>query len=722
MPKLITKFGYIKSKAERDRGGYAKYVATREGVEKIDESFKLLPRTRKQADLIAQILRDFPDAKEMHEYDDYQSEPNIGNATEFITRALEDHAHEIMQEKTYADYIATRPRVEKTGTHGLFTDDGIVVKLGEVSDELNQHGGNVWTCIISLRREDAERLSFNSGERWRDMLRSHTVEFAENMKIPLDNLRWYAAFHNESHHPHVHMILYSTVENEGFLTKKGIDNLRRILASDIFEQDQLNLYKEQTVHRDQLRSESRDLLERIVRQINEGGYENEKVEQLLTELAKSMESYKGKAVYGYLNEKMKNLVDAIVDEIASDERISTLYDLWYEKKESILKTYTDIMPERVPMSKNQEFKSVRNAVIKEVLNLMLDRDIIQEPDFTEPIDLEPDDEDIENEESDEPKNKWELYRQAKEHLNKESEEYNPKKAMELLMDSAKLGFGVAKYQLGKLFANGEHFPKNISYALRWLEEAAEEKNQYAEYLLGKLYLKDEDVDQDLEKATELLRRSAKQGNKYASYALAKLLLSGEEIRSDTLEGFKCLKTAADKGFAPAEYLLGKLLYEGKLIEKNLEKALEYLEKSAEKGNAYAAYLAGKILLTDESVKDVKKAIRYLEIAAEQGNDYAQFQLGKLYLFGKEIPKDYDKAMEYLKASAENGNKYAENLQQSASSNRSWYAGMGVFRLFHHLSKVLQDKLDPKNTVRGLIDRKLRRQINEKKQAQGLKLG
>ena len=721
MPKLITKFGYIKSKAERDRGGYAKYVATREGVEKIDESFKLLPRTRKQADLIAKILRDFPDAKEMHEYDDYQSEPNIGNATEFITRELEDHAHEIMQEKTYADYIATRPRVEKTGTHGLFTDDGIVVKLGEVSDELNQHGGNVWTCIISLRREDAERLSFNSGERWRDMLRSHTVEFAENMKIPLDNLRWYAAFHNESHHPHVHMILYSTVENEGFLTKKGIDNLRRILASDIFEQDQLNLYKEQTVHRDQLRSESRDLLERIVRQINEGGYENEKVEQLLTELAKSMESYKGKAVYGYLNEKMKNLVDAIVDEIASDERISTLYDLWYEKKESILKTYTDIMPERVPMSKNQEFKSVRNAVIKEVLNLMLDRDIIQEPDFTEPIDLEPDDEDIENEESDEPKNKWELYRQAKELLNKESEEYNPKKAMELLMDSAKLGCGVAKYQLGKLFANGEHFPKNISYALRWLEEAAEEKNQYAEYLLGKLYLKDEDVDQDLEKATELLRRSAKQGNKYASYALAKLLLSGEEIRSDTLEGFKCLKTAADKGFAPAEYLLGKLLYEGKLIEKNLEKALEYLEKSAEKGNAYAAYLAGKILLTDESVKDVKKAIRYLEIAAEEGNDYAQFQLGKLYLFGKEIPKDYDKAMEYLKASAENGNKYAENLQQSASSNRSWSAGMGVFRLFHHLSRLLQDKIDGKSGGRGLIDRKLRRQINEKKQAQGLKL-
>ena len=397
MPKLITKFGYLKGKAKKNPGGYAKYVATREGVEKIDESFKLSPRTRKQADLIARILRDFPDTKEMHEYDDYQKEPTLGNATEFITRALEDHAHEITQETTYADYIATRPRVEKSGTHGLFTDDGIVVNLSEVSSEMNQHEGNVWTCIISLRREDAERLSFNSGERWRDMLRSHTVEFAENLKIPLDNLRWYAAFHNESHHPHVHMLLYSTVENEGFLTKKGIDNLRRILASDIFEQDQISIYKEQTVYRDDLRLQSRELLEKIVQQINAGGYENKKAEQLLTELAKKMESYSGKAIYGYLNDKMKNLVDAIVDEIASDERISTLYDLWYEKKESILKTYTDILPERVPLSKNPEFKTIRNAVIKEVLNLMLDRDIIQEPDFTDPIDLEPEDDDLESE-------------------------------------------------------------------------------------------------------------------------------------------------------------------------------------------------------------------------------------------------------------------------------------------------------------------------------------
>ena len=721
MPKLVTKFGYLKGKAKRNPGGYAKYVATREGVEKIDESFKLTPRTQKQADFIAKILKDFPDTKQMHEYTDYEKEPNLGNATEFITRAIEDHAHDIMQEKTYADYIATRPRVEKIGTHGLFTDDGIVVKLNDVSAELNQHEGNVWTCIISLRREDAERLSYDLGERWRDMLRSHAVDFAENLKIPLENFHWYAAFHNESHHPHVHMMMYSTVENEGFLTKKGIDNLRRILANDIFAQDQISIYREQTERRDTLRVRSNEVIADIVRRINEGGYENEKIEQLLTELAKGMEHHKGKAVYGYLNDRMKNLVDAVVDELSSDERIASLYDLWYEKKEEVLRVYTDEMPKRIPMSKNTEFKSIRNAVIKEVLDLMLERDILQEPDFTEPPNVDPEDDDVEADESEIPKNKWELYRAAKEKLDCESEEYDPQKGLELMMDAAKLGCTVAKYQLGKLFAKGEHFPKNISYALRWLEEAAEEKNQYAENLLGKMYLQGDDVEQDLDKAMELLKRSADQGNKYASYAIAKALLFDEDLPVDTEEAIKRLTASADKGFAPAEYLLGKLLWDGELIEKNAPKALEYLERAAEKGNSYAAYLAGKILLTDETVKDVKKAIHYFEIAAEQGNDYAQFQFGRLYLFGKEIPKDYDKAMEYLKASAENGNKYAENLQQTATSNRNWYAGMGVFRLFHHLSKVIQDKLDPKNAGRGLIDRKLRRQINEKKQAQGLKL-
>lgn len=205
MAKLITKFKYLKPSARQSVGGYAKYIATREGVEKVDDTFKTDPSTEKQKKLIERILRDFPDSNSMLEYEDYLKEPTLGNASEFITRALEDNANEALNTKTYADYIATRPRAERFGSHGLFTDDGVRVKLEDVSRELNEYEGNVWTVIISLRREDAERLGFNSGERWRDMLRTQTETIAKNFKIPVEDLKWYAAFHNESHHPHVHL-------------------------------------------------------------------------------------------------------------------------------------------------------------------------------------------------------------------------------------------------------------------------------------------------------------------------------------------------------------------------------------------------------------------------------------------------------------------------------------------------------------------------------------
>lgn len=232
MARLVTKFKYLKSDQEKPIGGYATYIATREGVEKIDESFKLAAATVKQQKLIEKILRDFPDSAAMLEYEDYQREKTVGAASEFITRAIEDNAHEILNQKTYVDYIGTCPGAERFGSHGLFTDDGVQVKLKEVSQELNAHQGNVWTLIISLRREDAERLGFNTGVRWRDMLRTQTQALADSLKIPMDHLKWYAAFHNESHHPHVHLLAYSTVENEGFLTKQGVEEPAQADAPD----------------------------------------------------------------------------------------------------------------------------------------------------------------------------------------------------------------------------------------------------------------------------------------------------------------------------------------------------------------------------------------------------------------------------------------------------------------------------------------------------------
>ena len=174
MAKLVTKFKYLKPGARQGRGGYAKYIAIRDGVEKIDDSKRFAPATWNQKQLIKKILRDFPDTRDMLEYEDYQQKQRVESASEFISRAIEDNAAAALNAKTYADYIATRPRAERFGSHGLFTDDGVQVNLAKVSQELNNYGGNVWTVIISLRREDAERLGFDNGSRWRDMLRTQT--------------------------------------------------------------------------------------------------------------------------------------------------------------------------------------------------------------------------------------------------------------------------------------------------------------------------------------------------------------------------------------------------------------------------------------------------------------------------------------------------------------------------------------------------------------------
>ena len=732
MAKLITKFKYLKPSARQSVGGYAKYIATREGVEKVDDTFKTDPPTEKQKKLIERILRDFPDSNSMLEYEDYLKAPTLGNASEFITRALEDNAHEALNTKTYADYIATRPRAERFGSHGLFTDDGVRVKLDDVSRELNEYEGNVWTVIISLRREDAERLGFNSGERWRDMLRTQTEAIAKNFKIPVEDLKWYAAFHNESHHPHVHLMVYSSEQAKPYLTQKGIMNLRSAFVKDVFADDLLSIYEKQTEHRNALRAQSRDVIAEIVSRINSGAYDNPALEYKLLDLADRLSKTSGKKQYGYLKADVKTIVNGIVSDLAADERISSLYDLWYEQREEVIRTYTEELPERIPLVDNPEFKSIKNMVIQEALNISADRVIADEQDEQAEVNAEtsePETDEVEEQEyapaprSVQRSRMWQLYRSAKELLDRESNAYDPNTAVDLLIEAAGLGCGVAKYRLGKMFLRGEDIPKNIDYALRWLEESVSEGNQYAEYLLGKTFLRGEDVDQDLQRAELLLRRSSDQGNRYASYTLGKTLLDGEVLLQNIPEAIRLLTDSADKGFAAGQYQMGKLLYRGEVVPQDVSRAIEYLERSAEQKNPYAAYLAGKLRLTEAELKDVLRAIRDFEIAAENGNDYAEYQLGKIYLYGKEVERDYEKAIAYLSSAAEHGNQYAEQLLHSIQSNRNWSAALGAIQLLHHLSRMIQNQLDDeKKGKAGAIDRKLKRKIDEKKQAHGLKQG
>ena len=374
---------YIKPNSKTHIGNYVSYIATRDGVEKADSTQKFMEATEKQKQIIKKLISDYPDSKNLYEYQDYLDKPNRGNADELILRIAETHAELFGDREKYVSYIAQRPRVEKISSHGLFTDDGVPIVLSDVQKEVAESKSNVWTHIISLKREDAERLGYNNAKAWMNLIRSQRNMIAENMKIAPENFRWYAAFHNEGHHPHIHMIAYSTKPNEAYLTEKGIENIKSNLAKVIFRQDLISIYQKQTEHRDRLRAEARDIVENLVSKINSEIYVSASIQHKLLELADRLSNTTGKKVYGYLKPDVKALVDSIVDELANDGRIKKLYDLWYEQKENTIRTYTDEVPDRIPLAQNKEFKSIKNAIIKEALKLNVTEDEAEESENTD---------------------------------------------------------------------------------------------------------------------------------------------------------------------------------------------------------------------------------------------------------------------------------------------------------------------------------------------------
>lgn len=512
MPRLVTKFKYMKpGSGGKSVGGYARYIATREGVEKIDDSHRHAPATQKQQKLIEKILRDFPDAKSSHEYEDYLREKTVGNASEFIAQAIEENMDKVADSKTYADYIATRPRAERFGRHGLFTDDGVQVQLSKVSEELNHYSGHVYTTILSLRREDAARLGFDTGSRWRDFLRGQTQTLSENLKIPMEHLRWYAAYHNEGHHPHVHLIAYSSVPGEGYLSEQGVEKIRSEFARDIFAQELICTYEQQTGYRDQLRQQGRESVAEIVEQINAGNYRNAKVEELLMKLSDRLSRTSGKKQYGYLKADVKAIVDQIVMELAADEKIQKLYDLWYEQREDVLRTYTDTFPERIPLEQNKEFKSIRNAVIQEAMKITarIQQAASEEPQLDEVEVGLPTREELMTDLA-----YWQQRFQPGYAPGNEQLPADDKEA-EQPLEGQRLG--IAAYLAGKAYL--EEGRKDIKNAISNFQMAAEDGDSYAEYQLGKIYYFGNGVKVDMKKGLEQLKASADHGNAYAAELL-----------------------------------------------------------------------------------------------------------------------------------------------------------------------------------------------------------
>lgn len=371
MAKLIFISPYLKGSRNSARlANHVRYISTRDGVQTLNDGAKSLPPTKKQEEYIQKLTKKFSEAKLLLEYEEYISAPSRYSASEFIKQTEEIYSFDLDERENFIGYIANRPGVKKLNEHGLWNADGQVPVMQTAMDEVSQHEGNVWRPIISLPREDAERLGYDNVETWQNLIKSSLIDIAEGYKIKPDHLRWYAAMHVKEKHIHVHMVIFSTDPKEGYLTKQGIKQIKSALVRQVYKDDLLNVYQKQSAHRDQLQEDALKVMDSLIQQMQDGEISNPKLELLTTELAERLQNYAGKKVYGYLPPATKRIVDAIVDELASDERVAEAYSLWQDMRDEVFSFYSKAKSARVPLSQQKEFKPVRNMVIREVVQMI----------------------------------------------------------------------------------------------------------------------------------------------------------------------------------------------------------------------------------------------------------------------------------------------------------------------------------------------------------------
>ena len=363
MAKFILTSRFIKNPAFANAGKLLQYMATRDGVEKLPRGIDNKPATKQQEKLINSITKKFPETKQSIEFEDYENAPTKANASEFLSYFEENYADKIEDMKTLVRYYAERPGVEKLGSHGLFSQTDDKINLDEVADEVSNHDGVVWTHVLSLHREDAERLGYNNAKAWKNLVRRNVAAIAEAHKIDLNDLQWYAAFHNTGHHPHIHLMVYSK-SGQGYLTNKGIELLRSRFGNDIFRNEQYKLFEMQTEIRDELKGEARNVIEDLLAHIDSSITPSDELVDLFNQLNEAMKQHKGKWLYGYLQKPVKEIVDKIVHEIAKDPGIAALYAKWNEVNREKLSLYHEKKTPDIPLEDNKEFRSIKNDLLR----------------------------------------------------------------------------------------------------------------------------------------------------------------------------------------------------------------------------------------------------------------------------------------------------------------------------------------------------------------------
>lgn len=374
MARIVLISPYLKGRQNAAKlAQRTRYVATRPGVELLADERSTLPATKKQRDFITRLLKSFPSCWELIEYEEYLDHPTQGSASAFIQQVQEDYMEALEQKGNFIDYISHRPGVQKDGEHGLWDANGKVKNLAQAVREVAEHPGNVWTPVVALRREDAERLGYDNAENWQALVNASICGIAKAYKIRPENLRWYAAFHQKPNQVHIHMIIFSADPKEGYLTKEGLREMKSVFARRIYHADRMHIYQQKDTARQELQAQTRKAMVECIAQLEHGTSDNPRLEQLTEELAERLLTVKGRKVYGYLPPRVKAIVDAIVEELAKDERVSAAYETWQTLYEQVCLDYDQRPPKRLPLSQQKEFRTVRNMVIQETLQWMAER-------------------------------------------------------------------------------------------------------------------------------------------------------------------------------------------------------------------------------------------------------------------------------------------------------------------------------------------------------------
>ena len=705
MSQLIVTSRYLKSgnqKNKTKRRNYTKYIATRETVEIRSQKFvdRNANATKNQEQLINDLINDFPESKRYLEYEDYEREPTIENAGELISTIVERNADVVGNRQNFVGYMAMRPGVEKRGSHGLFNEKDEPIILNRAANEIAEHKGNVWSHVVSLRREDAIRLGYDNSEVWRELVKRHISDITKAQRIPLCNLKWYAAFHDTTHHPHIHLLVYSTNPKQGFLTTKGIDQIRSAFANDIFHDDLQSIYQEQTLSRDELKAVSKTEFESIVRKIHQGGFDNSQLENLILKLNYQLQNVRGKKVYGYLPPDVKKTVNNIFSELAKDENIRQLYEKWCSLERLKCKTYTQKEKELPSLTDNKVFQPVRNMIIRTVLN-MKPFDVNTEIEGSEPndeyIDNTPQNvlplfdeaEPLEEKETDESAAaikyyiKWnDQYKKAcKLIYGKDAKLNDFKKAEQILLSESQRGNVLAVYDLGKLYSTDKLGERNEEMSIAKYTQALQgflqiEPNSkkikpYIQYRIGKMFCYGLGTEQDYEKAFEWFERSAKQKNKFAQFSLANLYYYGNGVEKDLSQAFLWYQRSSSQGQPYAAYYIAQMYRYGEYVTKDNDTAQRYYQQAlsgflkiesddmADDDLFYKLGQMFKLGLGTDS--DVTKAIEYFRRSAEMNNKNGLFEYGKALLIGEHIPQNTDSAVKLLEKAVKLKNSNAKRF-------------------------------------------------------------